>query len=181
MDVETANKKMTYSPTEGIWRDKHWIKHYLHEACSVCGKPFVGKKYNKRCSRKCFLVDDNPMFKDSNKKAMSARFMGDNNHMKKPEIVAKISGENCYMWAGGVSNAPYPWDFNHQLKESIRERDGRKCCCCGNADGPLDVHHIDYDKDNIADSNLITLCHSCHSRTNFNRDIWREKFAAIQT
>lgn len=85
MDIETANKKMTYYPIEGIWRDKHWIKYCLHKSCSVCGKPFVGKKRNKRCSRKCFLVDDNPMFLQKNKDEMSIRSK-ENNPMKLLDI-----------------------------------------------------------------------------------------------
>lgn len=35
-----------------------------------------------------------------------------------------------------------------------------------------DVHHIDYDKKNNNPENLITLCHSCHAKTNSNREYW---------
>lgn len=198
MDIETANSKMKYSPEEGIWRDKHWIKHYLHESCSVCGNPFVGKKYNTRCSRKCFLVEDNPMFKESNKKAMSKRFSGENNHMKRPEVVAKISGENCWIygngghlkgegnpaWAGGVSRLPYPFEFDFDLKSVIRERDGFMCRECGATKEKLTCHHIDYDKSNLSHMNLITLCFTCNTRANYNRNDWQDKYSrmiAIQT
>jgi HNH endonuclease. len=184
MDIETANKNMTYYPLEGIWRDRHWIKYYLHESCSVCGKPFVGKHYNTRCSRKCFLVDDNPMFKESNKKAMSERYTGEKNHMKRPEVAAKITGENSPFWMGGLSFIPYSSDFNQQRKREIRKRDGYKCSCCGALGGPFDVHHINYDKENASPSNLITLCRPCHSKTNYNRDAWHDKYSrmtAIQT
>jgi len=34
----------------------------------------------------------------------------------------------------------------------------------------IDTHHIDYNKQNCNDSNLIALCKKCHSQTNFNRD-----------
>ncbi len=198
MDIETANKKMTYYPLEGIWRDKHWIKYYLHEACSVCGAPFVGKKDNRRCSRKCFLVDDNPMFKESNKEAMSLRHSGENNPMKRPEVVAKISGENSWTyqngehlkgdknpaWLGGLSFLPYPPGFGKDLKESIRRRDGYACRECGKTNCQLPVHHIDYDKDNIDPNNLISLCNSCHTKANFNRELWTVRYSemlAIQT
>ena len=39
-----------------------------------------------------------------------------------------------------------------------------------------DVHHIDYDKFNNCVANLITLCRSCHAKTNFNRESWIEYF-----
>ena len=36
----------------------------------------------------------------------------------------------------------------------------------------LDVHHIDYNKKNNKENNLLTLCRFCHTRTNFNRNTW---------
>jgi len=39
----------------------------------------------------------------------------------------------------------------------------------------LHVHHIDYNKQNCKESNLITTCKSCNIKANKNRDYW-EKF-----
>ena len=36
----------------------------------------------------------------------------------------------------------------------------------------LDVHHIDYNKQNCKENNLISLCQNCHITTNGNRDFW---------
>ena len=36
----------------------------------------------------------------------------------------------------------------------------------------LTVHHIDYNKQNCKESNLITLCNSGNARVNFNRKYW---------
>jgi hypothetical protein len=36
----------------------------------------------------------------------------------------------------------------------------------------LDIHHIDYDKNNLQENNLISLCQKCHGKTNFNREYW---------
>jgi len=44
----------------------------------------------------------------------------------------------------------------------------------------MSVHHIDYDKNNNRAENLITLCGSCHSKTNVNRDIWEARYVAYQ-
>jgi len=38
----------------------------------------------------------------------------------------------------------------------------------------LSIHHIDYNKDNCDPKNLISLCGSCHVKTNFTRDYWEE-------
>ena len=84
------------------------------------------------------------------------------------------SGPNSHLWRGGITDNPYDSNFTNSLKEQIRERDGRKCMLCrvpetGQAH---DVHHIDYDKSNSAPDNLITLCASCHRKTNHNRRKW---------
>ena len=38
------------------------------------------------------------------------------------------------------------------------------------------IHHIDYDKNNLDPKNLITLCQSCHIKTNYNRTFWMRYF-----
>ena len=52
-------------------------------------------------------------------------------------------------------------------RKEIRERDGNMCLICRMKDkyeGYLHVHHIGDPKDNSS-SNLITLCPSCHKKT----------------
>ena len=41
---------------------------------------------------------------------------------------------------------------------------------------PLSVHHIDYDKPNCKENNLILLCNICHSKTNYNRNDWKNRY-----
>lgn len=77
-------------------------------------------------------------------------------------------------WKGGISFLPYSIDWTITLKRSIRERDNYICQIC-NQYG-LDVHHIDYDKQNCNPNNLITLCHKCHMKTNHKRDYWINYF-----
>lgn len=91
-----------------------------------------------------------------------------------------VRGQNHWHWKGGSKKYPTQWaEF---LREEIRERDGRKCSICGRTETEnrrkLDVHHIDYDKSNLSPDNLISLCNSCHPRTNFHRDEWRTRFVA---
>ena len=71
--------------------------------------------------------------------------------------------------------------FTWALKESIRDRDGRTCRLCGDgeSDRALDVHHIDYDRENADLENLVSLCRSCHAITHHNRKQWPKIFAWI--
>lgn len=83
-------------------------------------------------------------------------------------------GENCPAWRGGKSFEPYPSDFNTRLKSKIKSRDKGLCARCG--EPGIDVHHIDYDKNNNNPINLILLCKRCHGATNANRKLWQEVF-----
>ena len=90
------------------------------------------------------------------------------------------AGEKHYNWQGGKSFEPYGLEFNEDLKEVIRNRDRRKCQICEMTEleqgKKLSVHHIDYNKLNNDPKNLITLCKSCHMKTNFNRNYWIKFF-----
>ncbi len=88
--------------------------------------------------------------------------------------------ENNGRWLGGIHFNPYPLGWNKTFKEQIRYRDGYVCQICGISEVEcirrLDVHHIDYDKINININNLVSLCKSCHGKTNANREYWIEYF-----
>jgi len=86
-----------------------------------------------------------------------------------------MRGPKCHLWQGGKSFEPYTSDWRNTLKRSIRERDGYTCQICGE-NPSLCCHHIDYDKKNCNPTNLITLCRSCHTKTNTNRDYWTNYF-----
>jgi len=87
------------------------------------------------------------------------------------EANRKQKGVGTSNWRGGASLEHYSYKFNYDLKEKIRKRDNYTCNLCGLKANV--VHHIDYNKQNCKESNLITLCPSCHSKTNFNRDQWK--------
>jgi 5-methylcytosine-specific restriction endonuclease McrA len=70
-----------------------------------------------------------------------------------------------------VYASPYPPDWR-QIRARIRERDGHRCLLC-DAVRFLHVHHIDYQPVNCDDTNLITLCRNCHTKTtNGDRFEW---------
>lgn len=89
-------------------------------------------------------------------------------------------GKDNPNYKGGIAYLPYGAEFNNILKERIRDRDGRKCQLCGCPEieclTRLIIHHIDYDKKNNNEVNLISLCGKCHSKTNGNRKFWYNFF-----
>jgi len=72
-------------------------------------------------------------------------------------------------WKGGTSFEPYSIDIR-RTKDIIRKMYKEVCQVC-RKDGN-EIHHIDYDKKNGSMNNLICLCKSCHSKTNYNRTEW---------
>jgi len=103
------------------------------------------------------------------------------------ETCAKMSaaklGPNHPNWMGGISRDPYGWEFNDELKEEVRRRDGYKCQLCGvpqaECKKALAVHHIDYDKKNSDPVNLVALCVFCNLKVNANRQHWTAHFQAM--
>ena len=120
-----------------------------------------------------------------NKIGINTRFQ--KGHVQSKEARVKMSeraklriGEKSPNWQGGISFEPYPTDWKDSLKESIRERDNYICQMCGihqdELERKLDVHHKNYNKNNLNPDNLISLCNGCHSKTNYNRNYWINYF-----
>jgi len=63
----------------------------------------------------------------------------------------------------------------------IKDRDYDKCQNprCQNGSTVKTVHHIDYDKQNLDPGNLITLCRSCHVKSNYNRKYWTRYYQSV--
>lgn len=96
----------------------------------------------------------------------------------------RMRNENHFNWQGGISRHPYSLNWTDTLKESVRQRDGYKCqlCCVSQKElnERLNIHHIDYDKENCDPKNLISLCRSCHIKTNYQREKWISFFLGRQ-
>jgi len=95
-------------------------------------------------------------------------------------LIGKNKGKNGSNWQGGISFLTYPQFFSKDLKLKIRCRDNHICQNCGIKEEEhvkkysqiLSIHHIDYNKQNCKEDNLITICTSCNVSANYNRDYW---------
>jgi len=92
-------------------------------------------------------------------------------------------GEKNCNWIEDRSRFLYPMQWDDVIREGIRQRDGYICQECGIHNQELsgfykklDIHHIDYNKKNLDPKNLISLCRSCHMKTNTNREYWINYF-----
>lgn len=109
-------------------------------------------------------------------------FMIGKHHSKetKRKMSEKREGSKNANWNGGISKLPYSFNFNEELKKSIRKRDNYTCQflnCNEKQNGKKHlVHHIDYDKLNSNPNNLITLCKVHNSKVNYNREYWTKYF-----
>lgn len=114
-----------------------------------------------------FVGENHPMFGKHHSKESRQQMVKSH--------IGLMSGDKHWNWQNGISGEPYSPEFNKLLKRRIFERDGFKCMLC-KIEEDLVPHHIDYDKDNSNEKNLITLCNSCNSKVNFNRNFWRMFF-----
>ena len=121
------------------------------------GKVTKGRKYPKG------------IYDERAEKLKGHLFWGNENNFFK-------EGKSNINWRGGINKDGHPFEFNKKLKLNIRKRDNYTCQECGMTEKELGYklacHHIDYNKMNNNEDNLISLCRSCHAKTGWNRKDW---------
>jgi len=152
--------------------------------------PFYGKKHSVETKNRMKLKAIDRINNGNNKTLINkgehkspktefkpgniSKFKGKNHSEEIRKIMKQnhpnVSLTNNPNWRGGKSFEEYSLDWTETLKRAIRERDNYICQICSKYGD--DVHHKDYDKKNCNPDNLITLCDSCHSKTNYNREYW---------
>lgn len=170
------------------------LRHKYENVCNACGCKFnPHRRKQKFCSRACAVTGRSGCRRKRLIKATcrrcSRRYLIKQSITNKTKFCSRIcmlksrietgkySGSKNPNWRGGKSFEPYSTEFTERLKEVIRKRFRRRCQFCGRhertSDRKLDVHHVDYDKTNCSESNLIPLCRACNSLANYyNRRIW---------
>jgi hypothetical protein len=108
---------------------------------------------------------------------------------KRPEHSKKMSGSGSPSWIDGRSYDKYPKCFSPELREKIKKRDHYECqgkdCSMTQEEHymmygrDIEVHHIDYNRKNCKEINLITLCRQCNLRANINRDYWQTYYTEL--
>jgi len=157
------------------WR--HWTGRYfiyfVERICSYCGK---------KCLQHNFKYKGIPYCNNSCKATGKTNKSRTGRHRTEEEK-RKIS-----LGHGGTGvprELPYIYTiWTDKLKNKIRQRDNYICQICNMASEEhfivygrdLDIHHIDSNKKNCQENNLITLCRGCHARTKFNRTHWENYF-----
>lgn len=197
---EETRRKISEANKEWYRNNKHpWQgRHHSEETKKKISESHIGKRHSEKTRKKMSEKIRQAMTLEIRKK-LSETHMGHESYWKgkrlsenhKRRIGEGVSGEKNGRWQGGLSFEPYGIEFSESLKEQIRERDSHQCQICG-AKRPqmgnindidyekidsfqtLDVHHIDYNKQNNSPENLVSLCHSCHSKTNTNRNKWKK-------
>jgi len=170
--------------------------------CSWFGKPLTvehrakissalkGKEKSEEHKAKCRVANlgkHHPISEETKLKiaqTLKGHPVSDETRRMIAENTPKRIGAKNNLWKGGIANSPYSSLFTKQLRELIRMRDDYKCRLCRVPQieclSILDVHHIDYDKQNCLPENLISLCRSCHLKTNHNRDYWLNFFSEVK-
>lgn len=100
-------------------------------------------------------------------------------HEVSEETRNKISIANS-----GKRNGMFRENSYMNICRKIRKRDNFICQLCDMHQEKnkkrLDVHHIDYNHNNNIPQNMISLCHSCHAKTNKSKRIfWIKHFHSI--
>jgi hypothetical protein len=88
----------------------------------------------------------------------------------------QLAGPNNPAWAGGIKNFPYCFSWD-EITKAIKEKYKWECqnpFCDGKCKAIV-THHINYDKQDCDGKNLITLCSSCNTKANRDRE-WHQAF-----
>lgn len=86
-------------------------------------------------------------------------------------------GSKHWNFKNWSSREPYSKEWSVELKDKIRLRDKYTCAVCKKYG--KEVHHINYNKKDCSFNNLIILCHSCHTKSGYNRLFWELMFSII--
>lgn len=126
----------------------------VEATCPACSQRFLGRLSQRCCSKRCAAIITNP-FKGK-RHSLATRLLMSEKH-------ADVSDIRNPGYRDGSSRRARP-SFKAAALKAL-ERDGHLCQVCGR--GPpvkLDVHHLDFGKEDDSLGNLITLCASCHAK-----------------
>lgn len=182
-------------------KNPNWRGGKIKKSCIVCKQEYFVKKCHSSsrfCSLKCTGIYQKGKKKNSTKE--KAEIICNNcnvvfhvypSQKHKYKFCSKFcrtkirsketKGDKNPNWQGGVSKLPYPYNFS-EISKNILSYYNYKCQnkYCWGKDKRMTTHHIDYNKHNCNEENLIALCSSCNSRANFNKTMWESLYNAAK-
>lgn len=144
--------------------------------CAYCGDPFSIKKSASDicCSWECRVArsktEEWPTWK---KQLRQCEQCGKEFWIKRSEILhgrGHFCSKKCHYESRTIVGIPVPAFYTgaewRTIRDKILERDEHKCQSCGFSGKGLHIHHVELKRDggNEDESNLITLCNSCHMK-----------------
>ncbi len=154
-------------------------KHHSEETKIKISKIKKGFKHSEETKIKMSKSQKGRKLSEEHKRKISMAHKG---KQLNPNTMFK-KGNKHPSWKGGKSIEHYDESFNNKFKRAIRKRDNQVCMLCfihkEKLKKALGVHHINYDKLLSIPQNCISLCNSCHMKTNFNRKHWIKLFQSI--
>lgn len=110
-----------------------------------------------------------------NQKRIGSKQSLETRYKRAVSMFGKNKGNENGMWNNGSSSLPYPPFWTIELRGKIRERDNYQCQLCFKKENGRKhhIHHINFDKKDCNDGNLIALCPKCHADTIKNREYWQ--------
>lgn len=175
---QSCAKKSKRNPNykHGLCSEQHY--------CINCNKR-LSSYYAKRC-RSCSKKGNlHSQFKGGFPKCMDCGKTVNNRYAKRCRLCFGKSeiGKGNPNYIDGRAQFFYTYEFNNELKNQIRKRDNYKCRNCGikekNHFRKLDIHHIDYNRKNCKETNLITTCNKCNVKANYNRIYWTKFYGKL--
>jgi len=192
----TEFKKGQVSPRKGIKLSQKEKNHLSKFRKGKTYEEIYGKEKAKKQRKiiSSFMKKNHPLkgkyHSEKTKRKMSLAKVGLISNMKgrthkelsKIKMSATKLGVKIQEWKG-YSREPYDQSWNSKFRNAIRKRDNQICMLCKihreKLNQALSIHHINYDKKLTIPQNCISLCISCHSKTNMNRKHWIKFFQSL--
>lgn len=163
---------------------KNWLKTHKNPMKGKHHTKETKKKISETKRKKSYKHTEEAKYKISKarlgkKRSLEMRkkeSVGMKKVWQNPERRILTSSHNHWNWMGGISKKSSYSSYFRYIRYLIKLRDNFQCQLCGVGEEKLPyelcVHHIDFNKKNNSEDNLLTLCRSCNSKVNLNRERW---------
>jgi len=168
--------KKGHAPTASAWKSGN-IPYNKGKKRSQKTRDKISKTRKERLANGLIVITEETKYRAAKSRTGQKR-----TEETKLKMSLAALGEKSSQWKGGIAAEPYCdiW-LDQDYKNDIKDRDNNECQNpdCWHTSNKLCLHHINYDKMNCNPWNIITVCFSCNSRANVNREYWIEFYQNI--